>query len=99
MYIIRDTKYILIPLAYNEFCNDIKSLRDSSKYVGPIQRKRIIDKNIITDIIDICNKNLNIPIVIDMNNIINYSNRDFNRLMNVSINLQIVVVNNNTQII
>ncbi len=89
MYIIKEEKYLLMPLAFNEFCNDIVSLRDSSKYVGPIQSKRIIDNDVIDEIIAFCN-NSDLPIVIDMNNIINYSNRSFSRLLSIE-NAQIVI--------
>jgi len=84
MYVIKDTKFILIPLAFNEFCNDISSLRDSSKYVGKIHSRRIVDKNVLTDVINYCACNDDVPIVIDMNNIISYCNRDFNRLLSLS---------------
>lgn len=83
MYIIKDKAFVLIPLAYNEFCNDIKSLNSSREYAGEIEIKRIIDSCMIENIVEYCNENKNNIYVIDMTNIISYENKIFKMLLEI----------------
>lgn len=92
MYVIRDKKFVLIPLAYNEFCNDIKSLGDSPKYAGEIKVKRILDNSALEDIIEYCSQDKDILYIVDMKNIMSHANRVFKRLLELE-NVKIIIVN------
>lgn len=92
MYIIKDEKFVLIPLAYNEFCNDIKSLSDSKKYAGEIEINRIIDSCALEEIVKYCNKDEEILHIIDMRNIVSYENKIFKKLLEIK-KTKIIIVN------
>lgn len=92
MYIIKNEKYILLPLAYNEFCRDIESLKEREKYDGNIKIERIIDGQTIDNIVEYCNKNNNLLYVIDMRYIISYENKTFRKLLEAT-NAKILIIN------
>ena len=92
MYIIKEKKFILIPLAYNEFCNDIKSLSDSPKYEGEIQIERIIGSCTVESIVEYCNRDKDATYVIDMKNIVLYENKIFKKLLELD-DAKIIIVN------
>lgn len=84
MYILKHKEFILLPLAYNEFCNDIESLRDSGKYAGRIEIDRIIDNQLLEEIVKFCSQEKDCLYVIDMKHIISYENKAFKKLLECS---------------
>lgn len=92
MYVFKYEKFTLIPLAYNEFCNDIESIRESKKYDGDIQIERVIDAVTLDNILKYCNNEEKTLYVIDMKYIISYEDKVFRNLLQHS-NLKIIIVN------
>lgn len=92
MYIIKHEGFILLPLAYNEFCNDIESLRNSEKYAGRIEIDRIIDNQLFENIIEFCSKDKENLYVIDMKHIISYEKKALKKLLGCS-DFKIIIAN------
>lgn len=92
MYIIEYDNFTLLPLAYNEFCNDIESLIQPKEYAGAIEIERIIDSSTFENIVAYCNKDKKILYVIDMRDIISYENKIFKKLLECT-NAKIIIIN------
>lgn len=92
MYIIKHEEFILLPLAYNEFCNDIESLRKSEKYAGSIEIDRFIDNHLLENIVEFCSKDKKKLYVIDMKHIISYEDKAFKKLLKC-VDSKIIIAN------
>lgn len=83
MYIIKQEKFILFPLAYNEFCKDISSICKTGTFAGGVHIERVLNVDSIKDIISFIEQNSKIEdifYVIDMRNIVSYVEHSFSLL-------------------
>lgn len=89
MYIIRKKKFLFLPLAYNDFCDDINSICQLGTFTGTICIQRIINAEVINRVKDFIERNAfasgeNWMYVIDMQNIISYADHAFEYLRKIS---------------
>lgn len=78
MIIIKEQDYVIIPMAFNNFCSDIESIKMTRKYDGPVSVQRILTEKEISNLqIYLSQEDKEILQVIDMKNIMTYAEREF----------------------
>lgn len=80
MYIIDEKDFVLIPLAYNDFCDDVMAISETGVFAGTISTKRILSVQSVKRVYNYIEKqdrNSEIYYVIDFRNIISYAERIF----------------------
>lgn len=102
MYVMECKEFVVIPIAYNDFCNDIQKIIIQGELTGPISVERILKKQDFNEVVkyittDMQEKNRDRIYVIDMQDIISYTEKIFAELTEIE-GLPIVIVNINNKI-
>lgn len=83
MYIINETDFILLPLAYIDFCEDVISISQTGTFEGEISLERVLSAISVQKIVSFIEEDMkekDICYVIDMRNIISYAEHSFAQL-------------------
>lgn len=86
MYIMDETDFIVLPLAYNDFCEDVISISQTGTFTGEISLERVLSASSIHKIISFISEDMKGKdrcYVIDMRNIISYAEHSFTQLQKI----------------
>jgi|GEM_PF-1218925 len=88
LYTIGKERFEVISLAYNNFLNDLNDIKDGGKYAGQYSQERSLRGKEIEVIYDYIQgkEDKEITIIIDMNNIVFYPSRAFEKFMDLKEN-------------
>lgn len=102
MYVMEHKRFVLIPIAYNDFYKDIQKIKIQGEFSPPISVERFLNEQdfdkvisyVVSDAIEGGNDKV---YVIDMRDIISYKEKIFAKLVHHK-NLPIVIMNINNKI-
>lgn len=86
MYIIEETDFIMLPLAYNDFCEDVISISQTGTFAGEISLDRVLSASSVQKIVSFIAEDMKGKencYVIDMRNLISYAEHSFTQFQKI----------------